>query len=149
MELKWERVQRLCKELATEIKECENIDDFQGIIAVTRGGLIPAGILSHELGLHRIDTIGFSSYHGKKQGALVCVKQPDIIDMTDLNKHIIVEDIVDSGTTLKALRDYFPLSWPVASLVVRCSVDDRPTYIGHIEETNEWVTFPWEKTDYS
>jgi len=149
MELKWERVQRLCKELANEIRECENMEEVYGIIAVTRGGLIPAGILSHELGIHNIDTIGFTSYDNKVQGSLRCNKEPSIVDMTDLNKHIIVEDIVDSGTTLKALREYFPLSWPVASLVVRCSVDDRPTYIGHVEETNEWVTFPWEKKDGS
>jgi len=149
MELKWERVQRLCKELATEIREYENMEEIHGIIAVTRGGLIPAGILSHELGIRNIDTVGFTSYNNKEQSLLRCNKEPAVVDMTDLNKHIIVEDIVDSGTTLKALREYFPLSWPIASLVVRCSVDDRPTYIGHIEETNEWVTFPWEKKDGS
>jgi xanthine phosphoribosyltransferase len=145
MELDWLRVHELCKAIATEIRECENLEEIYGIIAVTRGGLIPAGILSHELGMRNIDTVGFASYHSKEHGKLVCVKEPAIVDMTDDNKHIIVEDIVDSGKTLKALREYFPLSWPIASVVVKAAIDDKPTYIGYVDETKEWVTFPWEK----
>jgi xanthine phosphoribosyltransferase len=42
------------------------------VIAITRGGLVPAAIVARELGVRVIDTVCIASYDHTKQGDLRC-----------------------------------------------------------------------------
>jgi xanthine phosphoribosyltransferase len=50
----WEELQRNCRALAWRLLER---GPFQGLVAITRGGLVPAAIVARELDLRLIDTI--------------------------------------------------------------------------------------------
>ena len=113
--LTWDQVDGLVDELATQVKsEFTNIDSIYGI---PRGGLIPAVMLSHKLGIPYSDKITLKS--------------------------LIVDDICDSGVTLKAWEGYTTavlLHKPHTSCVV-------PTIYGSTHNSDAWIIYPWERDD--
>src|SRR5215475_13565027 len=48
---------------------------FAVIVAVTRGGLVPAAIVARELGIRVIETVCVASYDDTRQGPLKVLKQ--------------------------------------------------------------------------
>ena len=67
----WEELHRNAKALAWRLN---SLGDFKGIIAVTRGGLVPAAVVARELEIRMIDTICISSYEGDEQEDLTVIK---------------------------------------------------------------------------
>ena len=55
----WEELHRHAKALAWRLAEA---GPWTGIVAITRGGLVPAAILARELDVRLIDTVCVSSY---------------------------------------------------------------------------------------
>lgn len=135
-ELKWDGVEYCCNTIAENIKGM----DFKpvGILAITRGGLVPAGILSHLLDVRMIETIGFRSYSDDRQQ-----RPPEIFKVPSIRgvNWLILDDIVDTGKTMKHVHDMFPKS-TLAALVAkgRLLVD----VVGRVVNPDTWVKFPWE-----
>ena len=93
----WEEIHRNSKALAWRLHD---ISSFKGIIAVTRGGLVPAAIVARELDMRLIDTVCVSSY--KENQAMLNFKNKTMAQ--DGDNWLIVDDLVDTGETIKALR---------------------------------------------
>lgn len=79
-------------------------DKWTGIIAVSRGGLVPAGLLARELGIRYVDTVCISSYDHDNQREMKVLKRAE----GDGEGFIVVDDLVDTGGTAKAIRDMYP-----------------------------------------
>src|SRR5271154_6245889 len=80
---------------------------FKGIIAVARGGLVPAAIVARELDLRLVDTVCVVSYDDKVQRGddqLLVLKPVD----GDGSGWLIVDDLVDTGNTFRQLRKMLP-----------------------------------------
>ena len=77
--ISWEQLHRDSKALAWRLVD---IKDWQGIVAITRGGLVPASIIARELDIRVVDTVCVSSYDFKKRGASKVLKSVEI-DSTD------------------------------------------------------------------
>ena len=60
----WEELHRTSKALAWRLLDMK---PFKGIVAVTRGGLVPAAIVARELDLRLIETACIASYDGQAQ----------------------------------------------------------------------------------
>ena len=58
----WEDFHHHAQALSKQLKD---IHAWQGIIAIARGGLIPAAIIAEELNIRLIDTVCISSYNNK------------------------------------------------------------------------------------
>ena len=71
----WEELHRTSKALAWRLLE---LGPFKGLIAVTRGGLVPAAIVARELEIRLIDTACIASYNGSERGMLDILKPSDI-----------------------------------------------------------------------
>src|SRR5438094_8292584 len=73
----WDQFHRDCRALTWRLNE---VGPFQAVIAVTRGGLVPAAIVARELGVRVIDTVCVASYDHTKQGELSLLKgvSPDV-----------------------------------------------------------------------
>ena len=95
----WEELHRTSKALAWRLLE---LGPFEGIVAVTRGGLVPAAIVARELEIRLIETACISSYHGSEQGSLDVLKEAP--SAGNGKGWLIVDDLVDTGETAKALR---------------------------------------------
>ena len=67
----WDQFHRDCRALTWRLNE---VGPFHAIVAITRGGLVPAAIVARELGIRVIDTVCVASYDHTKQGELQVLK---------------------------------------------------------------------------
>ena len=67
----WDQFHRDCRALTWRLNE---VGPFHAVIAITRGGLVPAAIVARELGVRVIDTVCIASYDHTKQGDLKVLK---------------------------------------------------------------------------
>ena len=99
----WEEVHRNSKALAWRLSEKK---PYKGIIAVTRGGLVPAAIVARELDIRLIDTVCVLSYNQKNKGEVNVLKECLIAE--DGKDWLIIDDLVDTGETIKTIRLKLP-----------------------------------------
>jgi hypoxanthine phosphoribosyltransferase len=124
--MSWKWVDDQIDELAKRLKDKK----LRYISGIPRGGLIPAIMLSHKLG---VTYIPFDE--AKKYGRHdLRVKNEDIL---------LVDDICDSGVTMK---DYAP-RFITATLCMRYVSETIPEYYGEKIEDYRWLVFPWERND--
>ncbi len=112
------------------------------IIGVSRGGLIAAVRASHLL---RVPMIPVS--YSSKDGAGDDRNHNNTLPELKGKKILIVDDIADSGHTLKELVDHYSNDNKVetAALYYKVSSVLEPTYYGYpIDDDFGWVVFPWE-----
>jgi xanthine phosphoribosyltransferase len=134
----WEELHRTSKALAWRLLE---LGPFDGLIAVTRGGLVPAAIVARELEIRLIDTACISSYAGNERGKLDVLKPSPLAG--DGSGWLIVDDLVDTGETAKALK----LMMPKAHLAtVYAKPAGRPLVDTFVTEVSQdtWIFFPWD-----
>ena len=139
----WDQLHRDARLLAEQL-----IADgpFQGIVAITRGGLIPAAIIGRELDCRLIECISVVSYDQQgageqQQGAPRVIKHPDAAG--DGTGFLIVDDLVDSGVTAQLVRKLLPRAL-FASLYAKPS--GRPYTDRFVVEVPQdtWILFPWD-----
>lgn len=137
----WDQFHRDSKALAWRL--VEKRDEWKGIIAVTRGGLIPAGIVARELEIKLIETIGISSYDDKTQGQVKIIKGIDEKIVGDGEGWLIIDDLVDSGNTAKLIRKMLPKAH-VATVYAKPAGEPLvDTYVTWVSQ-DTWIYFPWD-----
>jgi xanthine phosphoribosyltransferase len=141
----WDQFHRDARALAWRLAAS---GPFQSIICITRGGLVPAAIVSRELGLRVIETICIASYHDyTTQGDLQILKTiaQDVINIgEDGGKGIlVVDDLVDTGKTAKIVRDMLPMAH-IATVYAKPL--GRPLVDTFVTEVSQdtWIYFPWD-----
>ena len=114
---------------------------FKGIIAVARGGLVPAAIVARELNIHLVDTVCVTAYDDKVQrtGDALILK-PVEGDGTDW---LVIDDLVDSGATFRVLRRMLPRAHYATVYVKPDGADVVDTTVIPIEQ-DLWLVFPWD-----
>ncbi|MDB3891899.1 xanthine phosphoribosyltransferase [Alphaproteobacteria bacterium] len=134
----WEELHRTSKALAWRLLE---LGPFEGLVAVTRGGLVPAAIVARELEIRLIDTACISSYHNRDQGHLDVLKPAEMAG--DGEGWLIVDDLVDTGETAKALRAMMPKAH---FATVYAKPAGRPLVDTFVTEVSQdtWIFFPWD-----
>lgn len=136
----WEELHRNGRALAWRLAE---IGEIKGIIAVTRGGLVPAAIIARELDVRNIETVCIAAYRDDKS-----VGEVDIIkglDIPDNGKGwLVVDDLVDSGITAKYVRDMVP---EAHFATIYAKPKGRPRVDTFITEVSQdtWILFPWDQ----
>jgi xanthine phosphoribosyltransferase len=134
--ISWEQLHRDSKALAWRLLE---IKSWQGIVAITRGGLVPASIIARELEIRMVDTICISSYDFKKQGETEVLKTPE----TDSEGWLLIDDLVDTGNTARIVRNLLPKAH---FATVYAKPAGRPVVDTFITEVSQdtWILFPWD-----
>ena len=140
----WDQFHRDARALAWRLAEA---GPFTSIVAITRGGLVPAAVIARELNLRMIETICVSSYDYKKQGDLQIIKPVADNIMKQGAKGgsglLIVDDLVDTGKTAKVVRELLPSAHFAA---VYAKPMGRPLVDTFITEVSQdtWIYFPWD-----
>ena len=135
--ISWEQLHRDSKALAWRLL---GLDYFKGIIAITRGGLVPAAIVARELDIHLVDTICISSYDWKdKKGDAEILKRVD----GDGSGWLLIDDLVDTGRTAKIVKEMVPKAH---FATVYAKPQGRPLVDTFITEVSQdtWIYFPWD-----
>jgi len=121
--LSWDDIKDIIEKLAEKINNLEKKPFY--IYGVPRGGLIPATWLSHKTGIkyQQINAVQISK-------------------MADLSHILIIDDICDSGKTVKEIRENYP-KVKVACLYYKETASETPDIYGETVG-DEWLVFPWE-----
>lgn len=135
----WETMQRDVRTLARRLMPATQ---WKGIIAVSRGGLAPASVLARELGIRYVDTLCISSYDYDNQRDLNVLKKAP----GDGEGFIVIDDLVDTGGTAKAIREFYPKARFVtvyAKPLGKPLVDDFVTEVPQ----GTWIEQPWDMAE--
>ena len=136
----WTEFYRNARALAWRLKENHK---WHGIIAITRGGLVPAAIMARELGIRKIDTISILSYgEDEKQIDPVILKGCAAEDGG--KGWIVIDDLVDTGLTAKIIRKMLPHAHIAAIYAKPLGKNDVDTFMTEVSQ-DTWIVFPWEE----
>ena len=132
----WDQLHRDAKALAWRLAE---VGPWKSVVAITRGGLVPAAIVSRELEVRLIDTVCVSSYDHQKQGELNVLKGV----AEDSDTTLIIDDLVDTGKTARLVREMLP-SAHFATIYAKPA--GRPLVDTFVTEVSQdtWIHFPWD-----
>jgi xanthine phosphoribosyltransferase len=132
----WDELHRHARALAWRLVE---LGPWKSIVAVTRGGLVPAAIVARELDLRLIDTVCIASYDDRSQGGLTILKRVP----GDGEGMLIIDDLVDTGITAKAVREMLPKAH-FATIYAKPA--GRPLVDTYVTEVSQdtWILFPWD-----
>ncbi len=138
----WDQFHRDARALAWRLSSSGK---FRALVAITRGGLVPAAIVARELGIRVIETVGVASYDYDKQGEVSVLKPVSSFIIGDDQGAgvLIVDDLVDTGKTAKVVREILPKAHFAA---VYAKPQGRPLVDTFVTEVSQdtWIYLPWD-----
>ena len=102
----WDQLHRDARALAWRLM---GIGRSHGIVAISRGGLIPAAIIARELDLRLVESVCVITYQDEPRGEPLVTKPP--VAAGDGTGFLIVDDLVDLGTTARVVRALLPKAY--------------------------------------
>ncbi|MEL9929273.1 MAG: phosphoribosyltransferase [Sulfolobales archaeon] len=150
-QVSWNDIVEWSRGLARKILESGWIPDV--VIAIARGGYVPARLICDFLGVENL--LSLQSQHwteAAKASERAIIKFPYTVDLRGL-KALLVDDIVDTGESLLLAREYVQKNWKpeelrIAALQWISSVAKfKPDY--YYIEVREWIWFqyPWTRVE--
>ena len=123
----WNEIDELVNSLTQQI--AQSGIQIENIFGLQRGGLIPAVMISHKLGI-------------------------PMTKGTISPNTLIIDDICDSGVTFANFfethqKEYaFPFNLNFACLHYKPQTSKfKPTFYSSIWNSNDWIVYPWERED--
>ena len=152
--LTWQGFGDASRELTQQIIDSGWVPDL--IVAIARGGLIPAGAIAYAMDVKAIGTMNVEFYSGIGETLDEPMLLPPLMDVSamDGKRVLVVDDVADSGKTLKMVMDLIDehgLSLD-GSAAVRVEARSAVIYkkpVSIIEPdyvwayTDKWINFPW------
>jgi xanthine phosphoribosyltransferase len=132
----WDELHRHARALAWRLLE---LGPWKGIVAVTRGGLVPAAIVARELDIRLVDTVCVASYDDRTQGAVAILKRI----AGDGAGFLIIDDLVDTGDTARAVREMLPKAHFATVYAKPAGRPNVDTYVTEVSQ-DTWILFPWD-----
>ena len=132
------QVDKICNEISGR--------NFDVVVGISRGGLIPAVMISHRLKLPLLTmTVTLRDNLARVQS----------LKINKGEKALVVDDINDSGKTFSDIMDFWvqKLNIPLeelrerirtVSLIERTGSSWAVDYTPKVLDTKQWVVFPWE-----
>ena len=141
----WDQIHRDSRALAWRLDKHGPLDGgaWKAVVAITRGGLVPAAVVARELDIRVVDTISVKSYNHQSQMSAQVTKAPQGDLMGDGTGILIVDDLVDTGKTLDLVRRLYPKAH---FATVYAKPQGRPMVDTFITEVSQdtWIFFPWD-----
>jgi xanthine phosphoribosyltransferase len=134
----WDQLHRDARALAWRLI---GLGPFTGVVAITRGGLIPAAIIARELDLRLVESVSVVTYDEEVRGEPVVTKHPSAAG--DGTGFLVIDDLVDTGTTARVVRGLLPkahFAAVYAKPAGRALVDSFVTEVSQ----DTWIMFPWD-----
>ena len=134
----WDQLHRDARALAWRLLDRA---PWRGIVAITRGGLIPAAIVARELDCRLIESVSVATYEEEELLGPRVIKQPEAAD--DGEGWLVVDDLVDTGNTARVVRALLPKAH---FATIYAKPKGRPLVDSFITEVSQdtWILFPWD-----
>jgi uncharacterized protein len=142
--ISWEDLDRLVARLAGEVGR-----DHDLVLAITRGGLVPAGMLAYRLGLREILVAGVEFY--REQGGTHASPRVGHFPESALlagKRVLVVDEVWETGETMTEVlaRVRAAGGTPVSAVIHykpgRSRVAGAPDH--HAATVEGWVTYPYK-----
>ena len=143
--LTWTQIEDLSLRLADQLE-----GSFDALLVITRGGMVPACIVSERLNIRNIMAAAVMFYAGVEQ----TLDRPIFLQfpsdpLLDGKRILIVDDVWDSGRTIMAVKERVRAARgnPVVAVLhykpgKSKYVAQRPDYF--VDDTDAWVVYPWD-----
>ncbi|AVA21353.1 xanthine phosphoribosyltransferase [Rhizobium sp. LEGMi198b] len=139
----WDQFHRDARALAWRLAGLNR--EFKAIVCITRGGLVPAAIISRELNIRLIETVCIASYHDySSQGEMNLLKgiAPELT--TNGGEGVLViDDLTDTGKTAVEVRTMLPNAHFACVYAKPKGVPTIDTFITEVSQ-DTWIYFPWD-----
>lgn len=143
----WNQIYRLLLKLAEAVRKSGFEPDV--IVGVSRGGWIPARIMSDLLETPKLANVTAEFYVGVAETK----REPTITQPVSLPvkgaKVLVVDDVADTGESLKVVNSH--LKNQGASEIKIATIYYKPwsVIVPHCyeKETRCWIVFPWERKE--
>ena len=138
----WYDIQPQCEKIVKELKDTyTDIIEYE-IVGISRGGLVPAVVISNLLGIRKVYSLGLKTYKDQEKDNAEIYQVPDLAGN---NKIILIDDISDTGGSFIIARDLYRQKQLVTvSLYMKEKTKFVPDIVGSSVDNNIWVVFPWE-----
>lgn len=145
----WDQVTSLSYELALQINRAGYKPDM--VIAIARGGYVPARLLCDYLNVYKLTSIRVEHYTaGANKAEQARLVMPLAISLEG-QCILLVDDVDDTGDTLKLAVDYLhqlkPLQIKVVVLHHKKSSCLLPDYYAQEQTDWRWLVYPWALTE--
>ncbi len=138
----WDQFHRDARALAWRLSTA---GPFEAVVAITRGGLVPAAVVARELGIRVIETICVASYDYDKQGTVSILKtvSEKIVGSDKGAGVLIIDDLVDTGATARVVREILQKAH---FATVYAKPLGRPLVDSFVTEVSQdtWIYLPWD-----
>jgi hypoxanthine phosphoribosyltransferase len=161
--ISWDQIEKYCTEISISILKSGFKPDY--VVGITRGGLVPAVLISHILEVP-MQTLQVQLRDGKPNDCESnCWMSEDAFGYTDSKKNIlIVDDINDSGNTINWIKwdwrstclpndptwnDVWGKNVRFATIVNNLGSKENVNYSAfeiNKTENDVWIDFPWERS---
>jgi hypothetical protein len=148
--LSWSQIESM----VTQLAERMHGRSFDGMLAVTRGGLVPAGMIAYHLGIRNILVAAVQFYSGVgRRGDAPTFLQFPADPFLSHKTVLVVDDIWDSGKTISAVKARVIAAGgtPVTAVLHykpgASLIPEQPDY--YVEPTDAWIVYPWEPASES
>ena len=140
----WNEVHRDTKALVIRLIDAgASLDEgrWRGIVDISRGGLVPATILAREMEFCYVDILCIASYDEKDQSEITLIKSPEEA-VADAGKGwFLVDDLVDTGTTMRAAKELLPESHVATVYAKPDGMPYLDTFVHDVAQA-VWIFFP-------
>jgi uncharacterized protein len=143
--LTWQDIEDLVGRLVEKLP-----NNYDHMLVVTRGGMIPAALVSQLLNMHDILVAAVMFYTGPDNPLPepVFLQFPE--DPLVAGKRIlVVDDVWDSGCTSVTVAERLSRAGASPEIAVLHYKPERSNYPSHspdyyVEETSDWIVYPWQ-----
>ena len=134
----WDQLHRDSKALAWRLL---GRGPWKGVVAITRGGLIPAAIVAREVECRVIETVSVVTYDEEDRGEPQMVKMPAAAG--DGTGWLLIDDLVDTGTTARVVREVLPGAHFATIYAKPAGKPMVDTFVTEVSQ-DTWILFPWD-----
>jgi len=120
--------------------------EFDAIIGIARGGLTVAHAMAEGLEIREVQSIRTELYDDTTKREQLSIYDTTLL--TNCKKVLVVDDIADSGETLRAVIEYLEAKYKNTEFYsATLFYKETSVYKPHfwINEAKEWIEFFWEK----
>lgn len=140
----WTQIYTMLLDLADKTRNSSFKPDI--IVGVSRGGWLPARVLSDLLSNPSLASVGAELYVGVSEPNGKAVITQPVSTSVKGKKVLIVDEVVDTGKTLELVKEYVAeqgaAAVRIATVYWKPWSTVKPDFFE--KETDRWIVFPWE-----
>lgn len=140
--ISWEEIEHWSDIVAEKIKaDCSDLSQAT-LVAVSRGGLIPTQLISYKLNIRDVRIMKLFSYDdGNQQGKIKDISTDRLFSGANV---YFIDDLADTGATVKYIRKKFPATRVCTLLTKDCCQEFPDICARENVDGKKWIVFPWD-----